>query len=657
MDSNNKYLGKEKVSKLLFKFSIPCILSLLISSLYNIVDQIFIGNSELGYLGNAATSIVFPITIIAVAFAWAIGDGGAAFLSLCQGRKDTKNAHVAIGNGILINFIISIIFVILGFLFMDKLLFLFGASGSSLPIAEDYFRIILAFIPAYMLANGMNAIIRADGSPGFSMASTLVGAITNIILDPIFIFGFKWGIAGAAWATVIGQVLSLIVSIIYFTKTKTFKITKDSFKINLNIFSNVIKLGVSTFITQMSIVVISLVCNIMLAKYGALSKYGADIPIAVIGICMKVFTIVINIAVGIVLGAQPILGYNYGAKEYSRVKKTFKLVLVSTFIVSLISMVIFELCPTVIIKLFGTESELYMEFAVKTFRTFLFFIVFTCIIKVSSIFFQAVGSPVKASIVSLSRDIVCFVPLVIILPIYMGVEGILYAAPIADIIGLIITIILLVLFFKNLDKNEITVNQEDINILDSKEGVIITISRMHGSRGKYIGELVAKKLNIPYYYKELTAIAAEESGLDKEFIAKLNEKNNVLHDLYLTIAPVKYAIEAQEKVIKRIASKGSCVIVGRAADYVLRNNKNLVRIFIYAPVDYRIKSVMEMYNDTKEEARKNIAKSDKNRASYYKLISSKTFGDVENYDLCIDSSIGAEKTAEVICDFIKSRNK
>jgi len=651
MESNNKYLGNEKISKLLLKFSIPCILSLLISSLYNVVDQIFIGNSELGYLGNAATSIVFPITIISVAFAWAIGDGSAAFLSLCQGRKDTKNAHIAIGNGLLINFIISIIFLVLGFIFMDNLLYLFGASDVTLPITKDYFKIILIFIPVYAMANGMNAIIRADGSPGLSMASTLIGAIINIILDSIFIFVFKWGIKGAAWATVIGQCLSLIVSIIYFTRTKTFKLSFNSFKINLGIFSNVIKLGISTFITQMSIVIISLVCNIMLAKYGAMSKYGTDIPIAVIGICMKVFTIVINIVVGIVLGAQPILGYNYGAKQYNRVKETFKLVMTSSIIVGFIAMMIFELCPSIIIKMFGTESDLYMEFATKTFRIFLFFVAFTCIIKISSIFFQAVGNPIKASIVSLTRDIICFVPLVIILPRYMGIEGALYAAPIADVIGLIVTVILLTIFFKEL-KHADSKNEEKIKILDSKDGVIVTISRMHGTRGKYIGELVAKQLNIPYYYKELTAIAAQESGLDQEFISKLNQNGNVLHDLYLTTTPVKYAIAAQEKVIRKIASKGSCVIVGRAADYVLRNNKKLIRIFIYAPEEYRIKSVMEMYGDNNKEAKKNINKSDKNRASYYKMISNSTFGDVNNYDLCIDSSIGPEKTAEIIINFI-----
>lgn len=423
---------------------------------------------------------------------------------------------------------------------------------------------------------------------------------------------------------------------------------------NFKIFSNVIKLGISTFITQMSIVIISLACNIMLAKYGAISKYGADIPIAVIGICMKVFTIVINIAVGIVLGAQPILGFNYGAKAFDRVKETFRLVLTSTIIVGFVSMLVFEFCPSIIIKLFGTESDLYMEFALKTFRIFLFLIVFTCTIKVSSIFFQAVGNPIKASIVSLTRDIVCFVPLVIILPKFMGVEGTLYAAPIADAIGIVITILLLVLFFKNLGKEATIKTKENTKIQDSGEGVIITISRMHGTKGKYIGELVSKKLNIPYYYKELTAITAKESGLDKEFISKLDSENDI-HDLYLTTTPIKYAIEAQEKVIKQIADKGSCVIVGRAADYVLRNYKNLVRIFIYAPEEYRIQSVMEMYHDTKAEAKKNIHKSDKNRASYYGMISGSTFGKVSNYDLCIDASIGAEKTAEVICDFIKNR--
>lgn len=461
METENKYLGEGKISKLLLKFSIPCILSLLISSLYNIVDQIFIGNSELGYLGNAATTVVFPITIIAVAFAWCFGDGTAAFLSLSQGRKDTKNVHKAIGNSIVVTIIVSILFVIVGFLFQDKILRLFGASDTSIGLAKDYFVIILSAIPVYMLANVLNPIIRADGSPKFSMASTLVGAIINIILDPVFIFGFKWGIKGAAWATIIGQIVSCIIALVYLTRTKTFKISLDSFKMNITLFGNVTKLGISTFITQMSIVIISLVCNIMLAKYGAMSKYGADIPIAVIGIAMKVFTIVINIVVGIVLGAQPILGYNYGARKFERVKETFKIVIISTVIVGLIATFFFEVCPEIIIKLFGTESDLYMEFAVNTFRIFLMFVTFTCSIKVISIFFQAVGEPTKAAIVSLSRDIVCFVPLVIFLPTIMGINGALWAAPIADVIGIILSIILVAILFRKIRKNSSNVEEKE----------------------------------------------------------------------------------------------------------------------------------------------------------------------------------------------------
>lgn len=654
--NDNQYLGQEKVSKLLFKFSIPCILSLLISSLYNIVDQIFVGNSNIGYLGNAATTFVYPITIIAVAFAWCFGDGAAAYLSLCQGRGDTKNSHKAIGNSILISFIISVLFVLLGYLFMNQLLYGFGASEVTISLARDYFQIILIGIPFYMLANSVNSVIRADGSPKFSMAATLLGAIINIIFDPIFIFGFGMGIKGAAWATILGQFASFVLLVIYFFRTKTFRLNRDSFKMNIKVFSNVIKLGVSTFITQMSIVVISLVCNMMLAKYGALSKYGADIPIATIGICMKVFSIVINIVVGIILGAQPILGFNYGAKKYDRVKETFKLVLISSFTVGILSTLIFEICPEIVIKMFGTSDALYMEFAVKTFQIFLMLVSFTCLIKMISIFFQAVGEPFKAAIVSLTRDIVFFVPLVMILPRYMGVTGPLWAAPIADLVGMMISATLVICFFKKLVFEKDTAKKKTV-IQESRPGVIITIAREHGAAGKYIGELVAKKLKIPYYYKEMTALAAKESGLDQEFISKLNQKGDILHDLYLTSSPVKYAIEAQDKIIKKIASYGSCVIVGRASDYVLREHDKLVRIFIYANEEYKIQKLQEMYGDSRKEAIKHIKKSNQHRSSYYQMISGNKWGDYQNYDLLIDSSIGVEETANAIVEYIKTIQK
>lgn len=450
----NHFLGEEKVSKLLLKFSIPCVLSLLISALYNIVDQIFIGNSDLGYLGNAATGIVFPILIIAQAFAWCFGDGAAAYLSICQGRKDTQNAHKCIGSGITVTFIISIILLVICSVVKEEVLRLFGASDQTIGLSMDYFTIVLVFLPVFMLMNMMNAIIRADGSPAFSMLSMASGAVINIILDPVFIFGMNFGIKGAAWATVIGQVVSFIICVAYFFRSKTFRLTPKSFIPNFKIFSNAVKLGISTFITQMSIVIISLVCNIMLYKYGELSIYGPDIPISVISIETKVFTIIINIVVGIVLGSQPILGYNFGAKKYHRVKETYRDVLLATLAVGIVSTLIIELAPNLVIGIFGTGDELYFEFAKMTFRIFLSLVVLTCTIKMTSIFFQAVGQPVKAAICSLIRDIVLFVPLVIILPMFFGIKGILFAAPIADLIAMIVAVSLTISFFHKLGKSK-----------------------------------------------------------------------------------------------------------------------------------------------------------------------------------------------------------
>ena len=321
----SQFLGEEKISKLMLKFSIPCVLSLLVSALYNIVDHIFIGNSDLSALGNAATGVVFPIFIIAQAFAWCFGDGCAAYLNICQEKKNTQDAHKSIGSGITITLIASIILIAVFFPLKTQLLTLFGASDNSIGMAIEYFNIILMFFPLYMLSNMMNAVIRADGSPAWSMASMLIGAIINIILDPLFIFGFKWGMTGAALATVIGQTVSFIISLIYFFRPKTFKLTIKSFIPDLKIFSSALKLGTSSFITQMTIVIISLVCNIMLARYGAQSRYGVDIPIAIIGIESKVFTVVINLVVGIVLGCQPIIGYNIGAKNTIGLKSCISL--------------------------------------------------------------------------------------------------------------------------------------------------------------------------------------------------------------------------------------------------------------------------------------------------------------------------------------------
>lgn len=461
MEQHNDYLGKEKISQILIKFSLPCIVGLLISALYNIVDQIFIGNSELGFYGNAATGVSFPIICIVNAFAWCIGDGAASYLSICSGRKDNEKAHKCVGGGIVATIIISVILSIFSLIFSKKLMLLFGASINTLEMANDYFVIIASFFIFYLLTAVMNSIIRADGSPRYAMIAMFVGAIVNIILDPLFIFGFKWGISGAAWATIIGQIFSFGMCLVYFKKPKSFVLNLKSFKIDFKILKKMISLGAATFITQLSISIVYLVSNMILSKYGELSIYGKDIVISVFSIQTKVFTIVHSIVTGIVLGAQPIFGYNYGAGNLERVKKTYLIVLVSTLTIGGLATLILQLWPENIINIFGKGSELYYDFAGKMFRIYLSLMTITCLIKITAIFFQSIGKAVYAIISSLIRDIVCFVPLVLILSQKLeearageGIKGILYAAPIVDFISVFVIIFLTLFFFKSLKKQD-----------------------------------------------------------------------------------------------------------------------------------------------------------------------------------------------------------
>ncbi len=460
----NKYLGEERISRLLFKFSIPCIMGLLISALYNIVDQIFIGNSSLGFLGNAATGVSFPVICIANAFAWCIGDGAASYLSICAGQRDSERAHKCVGSGITATLIISIILTILCEVFSESFLRLFGASDQTIGMAVEYFQIVAAFFPFYLLLNVMNSMVRADGSPAFAMAAMLTGAILNIILDPVFIFALDWGIAGAAWATVIGQVASFLLCAVYFFRPKNFKLTKRSFLPDGAVLGRTIALGFATFVTQIAIVIVSLVCNMTLFHYGELSKYGPDIPISVFSIQTKVYTIVCNIVTGIVLGGQPIFGYNYGARKFDRVRETYRLVFISSLAVGLCATLIFQFCPQIVINLFGAGNELYQEFAVNTFRIYLSLMSITCLVKMTAVFFQSIGKPIQAVVASMVRDIVCFTPLAILLPKLLeqqssgsGINGILYAAPIADAVAIFVILFLTVSFFRALRKETETI--------------------------------------------------------------------------------------------------------------------------------------------------------------------------------------------------------
>lgn len=650
---NSSYLGTERLGVLLRKFAIPCIFSLIISCLYNIVDQIFVGNG-VGYLGNAATGVIFPITVVGWGLSLFFGDGAAASLSMSLGENKGQDIHRSVGNAILGSFFSGVVVVVIAYLWGDGLLRMIGATDANIQMAHDYGVIIFAMMPLAMTQNTLASIIRADGSPKYAMAAMLTGAVINIIGDPVAIFVLDMGVKGAAWATILGQFVSFLICAAYLLHSKTFRVGKGSFMPSMTLLKPVMALGTSSLLTQLSIVVITVINNILLVRYGAQSVYGEDVPLAAFVVIMKLFQIVLNVAIGIAAGAQPIVGYNYGAKKYDRVRALFKLMVKWTAIVGIICTVLVEAIPGVFIRMFGSADDpIYFDFSILCLRIYLSLILFTCVQKVCAIFLQSIGKAKAAAPLSILRDVLLIV-FSLLIPMMLGVTGIFWAAPIADILAIAVTGVVLMRVWREL-KTVPAMRQEmsPAAIQPTQHGVIITIAREHGTAGKRIGQLVAQRLNIPCYYKEMVAIAAKESGLAQEFISGINsDENAVMRELYLTTDPVQRAIAAQEQAIRQIADAGACVLIGRSADYVLRNYQNVVRIFIYAPKEYRRKKVSEMYGDSPEKAHKSITRSDTARAAYYKSVSGKVWGDPHGYELCIDASVGENAAADVICSYI-----
>lgn len=421
----------EPIGRLIVKFAVPSVIALLVNSLYNIVDQIFIGWG-VGYLGNGATNIVFPITIIALALSMMIGNGGAAYLSLKMGEGEVETAKKGVGNAVTLVTIVSILLAVIFLIWIDPILTLFGATDVLRPFALEYGFIIGAGLPFMMISAAINSMIRADGSPKYAMLSMVIGAIINVILDPVFIFVFQMGVKGAAIATIIGQVASFVVSVLYMPHFKSVQLHKSSFAPCAKVSVNIVIFGLSSFITQFAITIVMALTNNLLAKYGAQSVYGAEIPLTATGIVMKVNQIMIAILLGIATGTQPIIGYNYGAKSYHRVKKALEISLIASEIVSVAAFLIFQFAPMSVVSLFGSEEGLYNEFAVKAFRIFLMLCPLTGFQTIAAVYLQAVGKPVKSAILSLARQIIFFVPTALILPVFLGVEGVLWTGPVAD---------------------------------------------------------------------------------------------------------------------------------------------------------------------------------------------------------------------------------
>lgn len=433
-------LGYESIGKLLRGFAIPSIIAMLVSSLYNVVDQIFIGQG-VGFLGNAATNVSFPLTTICMAITLTIGIGSASRYSLYLGQKQEEKAARVVGNGFCMMVTFGVLYAIVVELFLPYLLHAFGVTPDTLAYAMTYSRITAMGMPFLVIMNGMSNLARADGSPIFSMTTMVVGAIINTILDPIFIFIFHWGVAGAAWATVIGQIASALMATWYMKKFKRVVIKLSYFRLSLYQIQKTITMGMSNGLTQLAITLVQVVMNRSLIHYGNLSIYGSDIPLAASGIVMKVNSIVFAVLIGITQGVQPILGFNYGAKLYDRVKKTYKLAIVCVVSVGAVALFVFQVFPERVLMIFGKENELYMEFAVRFMRTFLLMLPLSGVHMISSNLFAAIGKPVRGAMLSLTRQVFFLIPLMLILPLFFGIKGVLMAAPSADFLAFLVVLI------------------------------------------------------------------------------------------------------------------------------------------------------------------------------------------------------------------------
>ena len=576
---------------------------------------------------------------------------------LGQGKKD--EAKNSVGTAITVLFILSLAVCIIGEIFLTKLVYIFGCTENVYNYSITYGRIILAGAPFMIIYTGLSAIIRSDGSPKYSMVCLLSGAIVNLILDPVLIFGFNMGVAGGAYATIIGQILSCIIAVAYILKMKTVKLEKKDYKIDRSILKT-LGYGTSSFIIQMTVLALFVVMNNVMTKYGATSEYGADIPLSVYGVVSKLNNIYISIVLGLAIGSQPILGFNYGAGKYDRVKQTIKKVIIIGMFLGLIYNIMLQVIPKQLIELFATKSdanyELFLDFGQKCCRIFLMVCFLNALEMSCSIIFQSLGSVKKSSFVSFLRQIILFIPICLILSSKIGLMGALYAGPIADTVCFLIVAILFAYEYKKIGKEKIESKtlEDDTStnsVLSSK--VIISISREYGSGGRYIGRLVADKLGIKFYDKELIELVSKESGISEEYIESNEQKRRWGSNLNSEYNEDDKLFIAESKVIKEIAEKESCVIIGRCSDYILKDREDLIRVFIYCSEDGKVNRVKNYYNIEGKNIKNKIDKENKLRAKHYKYYTNQEWGKLENYDLALNSDLlGVEKTAELICNVI-----
>ncbi len=439
-DANNP-LASASVGKLMMKYAIPSVVALVVNSLYNIVDQIFIGWG-VGTLGNSATNVVFPLNMVVMALALLLGDGGASYLSLELGRNNQKKAQKAANNTLSWLIIVGLVFTVICYIFFQPLVSLFGATPDNLPYVYEYGKIVILGFPFVVIGSGLCSVIRADGTPKLTMIGMIAGCLANVVLDALFVLGFGWGMAGAAIATIIGQILNFAITIWYIPRFKTVKISLKEMKPDFKLLRKTAGYGVSSFVAQIAVAIIMTVINYYLVHCGMNSKYGADIPLAAFGIVMKFNTILVSIVTGIGTGAQPIVGYNYGSGDYKRVRKTFSLAVKVSTAFAILFFIIFHLFPKQLTAMFGSQGELYAEFSIKSFEVFTLLCFFNGFQTVAAIFFQSIGKPVKSGAISLSRQIIFLIPATMIMCSFLGLDGVLWAGPVADGLAFILALVL-----------------------------------------------------------------------------------------------------------------------------------------------------------------------------------------------------------------------
>ena len=462
MDNKNTFLGTEPMGRLMKGYAVPCIISLLVGALYNIVDQIFIANaSYLGSYGNAANTVVFPLTVVALAIAVMVGDGCCAYVSMALGRGEPEKAKRSVGNAVVLTLAASLVLTAVYLLFADGIIAMFGGTVNEETFRHSrvYFFYITLGIPFYMFGQAMNPIIRADGSPEFAMVSTLTGAVINIILDPIFIFGFRWGMMGAAVATVIGQAATAVLAAWYLLRMRIIRPAASDYGLKGDVCGRTLVLGITSFLSQISLVAAMAAINNMLRKYGALDPvFGqeqyAQIPMAVVGIVMKFFQIIISIVVGMAAGCIPIVGFNMGAGKKDRVKALFTMLLTYEALVGLVALLLVELCPRQLIAVFGAanESSFYTDFAIQAFRIYLCMMVLACVNKACFIFLQALGKALVSTMLSMFREVVFGVGFALMLPRFFGLDGVLYSMPVSDILTFVISAVIIGKTYKELNE-------------------------------------------------------------------------------------------------------------------------------------------------------------------------------------------------------------